>query len=343
MRIRTGLCVLAGCCAALTACTAAPHKGPVSTVTKPAIGKPPAPTSEAAALDSEALTPYFDLGAATNDGLAPGDTYAALHTACMDDAGYSQYANSTPFSVRANRGMGFPQPFGPWGYIGLALAQQYGFNAPQSGGPAENDAALAPPTSMPTGAQSASNKCFNIVEAFNDAQFAGSTAGIETMNNEVSDDVIQDPDLTRAAHAWSACMARNGYDNVQPNTIWQQQLTAAGLGPTTPGSPQNQPFPATNRAQIAAAVTDTNCTLSTDLGGIYFAIQGSYEQQFITANQQALNTAVREFKANFANELGKLPQLLRTTSATLNFPGPRGKHGKPGPSGKLVKPSPSRS
>ena len=163
------------------------------------------------------------------------------------------------------------------------------------------------------------------------------------MNNEVSDDVVQDPDLTKAAQAWSACMARNGYDNVQPNTIWQQQLTAAGLGPATPGSPPASPSPATNRAQIAAAVTDANCTLSTDLGGIYFAIQDSYERQFITANQQALNAAVREFKANFTKELGKLPQLLRTTSATLNLPGPAGQHGKPRHPGQPTKPSPSHS
>src|ERR1700728_1975859 len=258
MRIRTGLGLLAGCCAALTACTAAPHKGPVSTVTKPAVNKPPAPTSEAAALDSEALTPYFDLGAAANDGLAPGDTYAALHTACMDDAGYSQYASSTPFPVRANRGMGFPQSFGPWGYIGVALAEQYGFNTPETGGPDENDLQDPSQTSMPTGAQTAAGKCFNIVEAFNNAQFAGATAGIETMNNEISDDVVQDPGLTKAAQAWSVCMARNGYDDAQTNTFWQQQLSAAGLGPISLGSATGQLSPATNRAQIAAAVTDAN-------------------------------------------------------------------------------------
>ena len=135
-------------------------------------------------------------------------------------------------------------------------------------------------------------------------------------------------------------MARNGYDDAQTNTFWQQQLTAAGLGPISLGSATGQLSPATNRAQIAAAVTDANCTLSTDLGGIYFAIQDSYEQQFITANQQALNTAVREYKANFAKELSKLPQLLRTTSATLNVSGPGGKHGKPG---KSTKPSPTQS
>ena len=135
MRTRTGLAVLICCCASLTACTAAAPKGPDATATRPAIGRPPAPSSEGAALASEALTSYFDLGASANDGLAPGDTYAALHTACMNAAGYGQYASSTPYFARANRGLGFPQPFGPWGYIGVSLATQYGFNAPETDGP----------------------------------------------------------------------------------------------------------------------------------------------------------------------------------------------------------------
>jgi hypothetical protein len=341
MRIRTGLCVLASCCVTLTACTAAPHKGPVSTVTKPAVGKPPAPTSEAAALDSEPLTPYFALGAAANDGLAPGDTYAALETACMDDAGYSQYASSAPFFARANRGLGFPSAIGPWGYIGTALAEQYGFNPPDTGDDDQSGGSPIPVASVPNAVQTAEGKCFNIVQAFNDAQFATSTALIETLNDDVGDDVINDPDLIKAQHAWSVCMAKNGYDSVQANTIWRQYQPTT-LGPGAAGSTPG-PSPTTSQAQIAAAVTDADCTLSTDLGGIYFAIQESYEQQLITANQQALNASVREYKANFTKELSKLPQLLRTTSAIPSLPGPAGKNGKPGHPGKSAKPSPSRS
>jgi hypothetical protein len=329
MRTRAGLCVLTCCCAVLAACTAAAPKGPDATVTKPAVGRPPAPASEGAALASEAFTAYADLGAAANDGLAPGDTYANLHTACMDDAGYGQYASDTPFAVRANRGIGFPQPYGPWGYIGLSLAEQYGFNPPDTVGPDE----YVPPglgTGMPAAAQDAAGKCLNVVEAFNNAQFATSTAGIETMNNDIGDDVINDPELIKAQQAWTACMARNGYDTVQPDTIWQQY----GAGPaqipglnSAPAAPQNSaPTASQNQAQIAAAVTDADCTLSTDLGGIYFAIQDSYEKQFVTANQQALNAAVREFKANYAKELSKLPALLRATSATPNLPGPKPRH-----------------
>jgi hypothetical protein len=319
MRTRTGLCLLTCCCAVLAACTTAGPKGPDATVTKPAVGRPPAPASEGAALASEAFTAYADLGAAANDGLAPGDSYANLHTACMDDAGYGQDADSVPFEVRANRGIGFPQPYGPWGYIGLSFAEQYGFNVPDTDGPDEFNGSPGSAASLPAAAQDAVGKCFNIVQAFNNAQFATSTAVIETMNNDIGDDVINDPDLIKAQHAWTACMARNGYDTVQPDTIWQQY----GFGRAQiPGS-NSAPTASQNNGQIAAAVTDADCTLSTDLGGIYFAIQASYEKQFVTANQQALNAAVREFKANYARELSKLPALLRTASATPSLPGPK--------------------
>ena len=341
LRIRIGSGLLVCCCAGLAACTAAAPKGPDATVTTPAVGRPPPPASEGAALASEAFTAYADLGAAADDGLAPGDTYAALHTACMDAAGYGQYAGSTSFNVRANRGIGFPQPFGPWGYIGLSLAEQYGFNAPDTDGPDESPGPPSSLTSMPAGAQAAAGKCLNILQTFNNVQFATSTAVIETLNDDIGNDVVNDPDLTKAQQAWSACMAGNGYDAVTTNTIWRKYLTPIlGSGPA-PGSIPS-PTAAQNKAQIAAAVTDTDCTLSTDLGGIYFAIQASYEQQFVTANQQALAAAVREFKANYAEELRKLPALLRTTSATPSLPGPKPGHpARPAHAGRSGTPSPS--
>jgi hypothetical protein len=343
MRIRSGLVILI-CCAGLAACTAAAPKGPDTAVTTPSVGRPPAPVSAQAALSSEALTPYFALGAAIDDGLAPGETYAALHAACMNDAGYGQYANSTPYPVRANRGMAFAQAYGPWGYIGTADAAQYGFAVPTAsdslGSPAN------PAGSLPAGARAAANKCANIIAEFNDAQFATSMAGIETMNDVISTDAVQDPEFKNAMKAWSACMARNGYTSSDADALALQELDALGLRATAGSGSPPGPTAAQNQAQIATAVTDADCTLSSDLAGIYFAVQGSYEQQVIDANQQALGAAVREYKANYARELRDLPALLRTTSATLDLPGPVGKSGKPGASGhpgKPGRPSPAQS
>jgi hypothetical protein len=72
---------------------------------------------------------------------------------------------------------------------------------------------------------------------------------------------------------------------------------------------------AANKAQIAVAVTDADCTQASDLAGIYFAVQASYEQQLVTANQQALDTAVSQYRATYASELNKLPTLLSTAKA----------------------------
>jgi hypothetical protein len=111
------------------------------------------------------------------------------------------------------------------------------------------------------------------------------------------------------------------------------------LGPLTP---PGQPTAAQNQAQIAMAVADADCTLSSDLSGIYFAVQASYEQQFVSANQQALNAGVRQYKAAFAKALRMMPTLLRTTSATPDMPGPL-RPGRHGGHNSSAKPSPSHS
>ena len=342
MHIRTGLGVV--CCVLLAACTANAAKGPAATVTTPAVGHPPAPSSVAAAMSSEVFTPYAALGASDNDGLAPGDTYDALHTACMNDAGYGQYAAAAPYPARTNRGLGFPQAFGPWGYVGTALAAEQGFMA--GSGPITGPGPSGGPfSSLPTAAQAAAGKCFNILENFNNAQFAHSMSIIETLNNYISTDVIQDGEFKKATRAWSACMAKNGFSSSDADTFSQQALTTLGLMPP-PGQntvgPPGAPTAAQNSAQIAMAVADANCTLSSDLAGIYFAVQANYEQQFVTANQQALNAGVREYKAAFAKALKTLPALLRTTSATPNLLGPT-RPGHHGGNGGTAKPSPSHS
>jgi hypothetical protein len=343
MRIRTGLGLLT-CCVVLAACAANTPKGPAATVTTPAVGRPPSPASVAAALGSEAFTSYAALGASDNDGLAPGDTYDALHTACMNDAGYGRYAADAPYPARTNRGLGFPQAYGPWGYVGTALAAEQGFliggvPTPGPGTPG------APFSSLPAAAQAAAGKCFNIMENFNNAQLAHSMAIIETLNNYISTDVIQDGAFKKADRNWSACMAKQGFSSPDAETFWQQALNTVGFGPPARGQnttgPPSAPTAAQNKTQIAMAVADADCTLSSDLAGIYFAVQASYEKQFVSANQQALNAGIREYKAAFAKAIKTMPTLLRTTSATPNLPGPppgrhRGHHG-------AAKPSPSHS
>jgi hypothetical protein len=351
MRIRTGWGLLI-CCAVLAACTANAPKGPAATVTTPAVGRPPAPASVAAAMSSEVFTPYAALGAASNDGLAPGDTYDALHTACMNDAGYGQYAADAAYPARTNRGLGFPQAYGPWGYVGTALAAEEGFLAgsggPGSGGPGGGiPVGGGPFASLPAAAQAAAGKCFNILENFNNAQFAHSMSIIETLNNYISTDVVQDGEFKKADRNWSACMAKNGFSSPDAEAFWSQALNSIGQGPgpapgQNPSGPPSAPTAAQNKAQIAMAVADANCTLTSDLAGIYFAVQANYEQQFVSANQQALNAGVREYKAAFAKAIKDLPSLLQAASAVPNLPGPP-RPGHDGGHHGAATPSPSHS
>ncbi len=345
MRIRTGWCLLI-CAAALTACTASGPKGPAATVTTPAVGRPPAPASVAAAMASEAFTAYAALGAADNDGLAPGDTYDALHTACMEDAGYGQYASEVAFPIRANRGLGFPQAWGPWGYVGTALAAEEGFNAPEGGPGGGVPVGGGLGGNLPAGAQAAAGKCFNILENFNNATLAHYLSIVETLNNYIGADVINDGELHAATRRWSACMAKQGFHAADAISFAQQAQVMLGQRPAPGQNPDGvlpgQPTAAQNQTQIAMAVADANCTLSSDLSGVYFAVQADYEKQFVSANQQALNAGIREYKAAFAKTLKTMPKLLQTTSATLNLPGP-GPAGHHGRRGGTAKPSPSPS
>ena len=128
MRLRTGLLIC--CCMGLAACTASAPKGPDVAVSTPSVGRPQPPSSVQAALSRMAFTPYAALGQSNNDGLAPNESSYALAQACLNTAGYPGVGN-VPFAVSLGpANLSFAQPWGAWGYLGTAPAQQYGFRAP---------------------------------------------------------------------------------------------------------------------------------------------------------------------------------------------------------------------
>lgn len=319
MRIRTGLGVLACCCAALTACTAAAPSRPSNDVTTPSVGKPPPPASGQAALSSEAFTPYAALGISSNDGLAPGESQYALIGPCMSAAGYPGVTVTdgiVGISVAIGGGLAFTQPWGGFGFLGAADAQEYGFRYPPGSALSTLGLGAQPvnPPSVPAAEQAAARKCATIVQDFGNTAQKGPLAGIIALGNDIATDVQQDADVTAAAGAWSACMAKNGYSFSQPQNVGKAEFQAM-YGGQHFISASTQVSAAANRAQIAVAVADADCTQASDLAGIYFAVQASYEQQLVSANQQALDTAVSQYRAAYASELSKLSALLGTTKA----------------------------
>jgi hypothetical protein len=291
-------------------------------VTAPAVGRPPAPASAQAALSSEAFTPYAALGLSSNDGLAPGQSSYSLIGPCMSAAGYPGVTfgdGIVPTSI-AFGGPGslvFTQPWGGWGYLGAADAQQYGFRVAPGAATDVLGLGGTPPPSPPTvpaAEQAVGLKCGMIIQNFSNATQKGALAGIIALSNDITSDVQHDAAVQAATRAWSACMTRNGYSFGQPETVYRQELQTmyGGQHSISPSAPVSA---SANQAQVATAVTDADCSQSSDLAGIYFAVQASYEQQLVTANQQALDSAVRQYRAAYAKELSKLPALLSTAKA----------------------------
>jgi hypothetical protein len=292
------------------------------TVSTPSVGRPQPPTSAQAALSRMAFTPYAALGQANNDGLAPNESSYALAQACLAAAGYPG-AGNVPFAVSLGpANLSFAQPWGAWGYLGTAPAQQYGFRAPAGSALStlgiDANPAAANPADLPQAEQAAIGTCSTIGQEFTDAVGQGPLAGILTLSNDIANDVLKDAAVKKATQQWSACMARNGYTYQQPQSVFFDQIQKmfGGKRQISLGATVSN---AANQAQIAAAVADATCTESADLAGIYFAVQASYEQQIVNANQQALNSAVQQYKAAYARELTKLPALLKTAKANA-FP-----------------------
>jgi hypothetical protein len=96
------------------------------TVSTPNVGRADPPSSVQAALSRDAFTPYAALGQSNNDGLAPNESNEALSSACMTVAGYPNSGN-VPFGIRLGpANLAFSQPWGAWGYLGAAEAEQLG-------------------------------------------------------------------------------------------------------------------------------------------------------------------------------------------------------------------------
>jgi hypothetical protein len=318
MRTRIAIGILA-CCAGLAACTAAAPKGPNTTVTTPSVGKPPPPITVDAALAHAPFTPYALLGTSNNDGLAPQESGYALAGSCMNAAGFLNAASYVPMGFRISPGLGISQPFGEWGYLGVAQAEQSGFRPTPGNALAQlgidGPGLVGPPANLPKAEQTALGKCATIVMNFTDAQARGSLGLIQSIANVISTDVLHHPAVKNATKAWSACMSTNGFSYTDPGSVFRTAMqdmyggAHGGINPDTPVSPS------ANQAQIALATADANCTQTTDLAGIYFAVQASYEQQLVDANQQALTAAVHRYRSFYQKELKHLSALLRTARA----------------------------
>jgi hypothetical protein len=314
------------CCSAglgLAACSGGSSaKTPETGVTAPSVGKPAMATSIQAALAKQAFTPYAELGQAAGDGLAPNEAATSLAAACMTDAGYPDAAGDLGLRETVGDTLTGATDFGAFGYVGASKAAQDGFGP----GPGTG---LSAPSDLSVAAQAALNKCGTIVGNFTGDQGNSALAGIQALGQTIRSEEFKDPSIGQATKAWAACMAADGYHFGTPNELLKSVMNvirgASVTTQTAAGTITGPSLTAGQKAaQIAQAEADAACTQSTDLAGIYFAVQASYEQQIVDANQPQLTKAVQQYRAAYRKELAKLPTLLTTTPTTAPGRGPTG-------------------
>jgi hypothetical protein len=316
-----------GCgCAVLAGCTTTAVKPLATNVTPPAVGSPPPPSSVSAAEQSEAFTPYQDLGQTDDDGLAPDESGSSLTSACMATAGYGSYASDVQAPVFFAGALDRNLWYGPWGYLGTTQAAEYGFFGALGGKVGIGFFGTVVQVGLNTGqlpaaAQKAAEKCENIVVKFSNAEETGPLSQIQSLSSDMNIDMQHDPAVEKATKAWSACMAANGYNIADPRTAFIQAIQA--MRSSESGSSKVSPFTDTKspqyRTQIAMAETDADCTQSTDLAGIYFAVQAGYEQQFVNLNQVQLAAAVSDYRTAYEKELTEMQKELATAPTSPPF------------------------
>lgn len=293
-----GALALAGC--------ASTSSGPSgAALTAPNVGRPAAPASVAAALATEPLTAYITLGDSAGNSLAPNEALDGLQSACMADAGFAGDGKDVLVPVSVPLGTAGGPPWGQWGYLGpvpaLTASSPSAFTAPA-------------PTSNPSAAeQLAANKCSNVLNNFTKSVDNGPLAGVQTMSTNIRAADNKDPSIAAATKDWAACMTTNGYNYADPTSLVHDMINYGALSGTQ------------KSAQHALTAADAHCTQTSDLAGIFFAVQAGYEQQTVDANQQALTTAVHDYRAAYQQELTNLPTLLATASTSSPF-GPVNSH-----------------
>lgn len=100
-------------------------------------------------------------------------------------------------------------------------------------------------------------------------------------------EMLEDPRMTEAARAWSACMAEAGYDVATPDDAQEGLAT-----PMPDGTLSREITPDADEQEIATAVADLTCQLETDYQTSMLAAQHAMEQEFVDAHRDQLEALV---------------------------------------------------
>ncbi|MFJ6139610.1 hypothetical protein [Kitasatospora sp. NPDC092286] len=196
----------------------------------------------------------------------------ALVVSCMRRAGFTAFGGDGLQPAQAPDNA-TALPAGAWGYLGAGAAAVQGFHPPTRTAP------------RPVGSPAGSGEAYDAARVDCDRQAAerigsppgNGTALVSRLFDESFRATGRDERVVAATRNWSGCMAAAGFQADDPAVLPGRFQGAREI----------------TASEIATARADADCTASSNLGGIWFAVLAGYQRQLIDRNAQAL-TAQRE-------------------------------------------------
>jgi hypothetical protein len=234
-------------------------------VAAPVIGRAPStPTSYLSAIANLPWRPYIQ---SPHQVLVFQKAQLILVVQCMHRHGFTAFKQSMMSYGEPDLAQ---EPGGPYGWINIHKAMKYGFHP----SPADRVTYHVASTRLSAVENGALRTCLN--EA--NAKLTGKrTIDPENLVNQLAaqawDLTVNDTRVHAATVKWSSCMRAQGFRySTPPSQVWWIRRSESA-------SP----------AEIATASSDAACTATSDLAGIFFAVDAGYQQELI--RQEAFRLA----------------------------------------------------
>jgi hypothetical protein len=242
---------------------------------------PMAPTSYLAGVAS---LPWRDYVQSPAQAAAGQQAKFAVTVTCMHRRGYSDFRKS--LIQYASPDFSY-EPGGPYGWIDKRKAARYGFHS----SPADYATVHMSAAHISTVENARLEACLSQAAEELDGGKASDPRNLANQLFETSWNLAtRDPRVRAATERWAKCMHRHGLNLLSPPEA------ANWAGKTPNASPR----------EIVIATADADCTESSGLAGVFFAVDAGYQRELIRANASALASVAAGISAENRRDAAEL-------------------------------------
>jgi hypothetical protein len=245
-------------------------------VPAPTIGR--APASPASYLAAIIDLPWHLYIQDPRQALIVEQAELVLVVQCMRHRGYGTFTQSMMSYAVPDLAQ---EPGGPYGWIDGAKARKYGFHSSPADGASLHQASVRLSGAQNRALRACSASAGSTLQA---GRMIDPASLVNQMAAQAWSLAAGDARVRTATARWSSCMRAHGFRYSAPPTADQWLATSRMV----------------SRAEIATASADAACTASTDLAGIFFAVDAGYQRELIGRETAKLAAIGAELRAETA-------------------------------------------